>query len=693
MNLSKIKGILTFAVLLTLFSCTLEEPALPTWLAEWSIPFESSYTMEEVLTDSNFVADTTGSGVPIIALSISDSMEKKTVSPEDLSIKPEGEESGKNIEDLSLGTIGPVSSNAITLEDLVGGSVSVGDSINIPDTDVPLDLIYILYKEVGYAHIENGTMQLELVNNTIFDIREGTQISIFDDSTNTLLGDAIISQPINSMQSGFAPDLNLSDMNIHTKFLFQLQIPFAAKIAVLDSNDLKSSVWVNGILRDLEVYEATAMFPEQSLSIEDSSSVMEEDHRIRYAEIEQGNINIFLENRLAVTARAFVTMPNFKHLFTGEIYTDLIEIPANTTMEESVSLANYSISDYTAPGDLVNYIKYEISVTTDSSENFVRISQNDSVMITVEPESLLFSRIDGVINSLEIEIDPVEKDDLGDLSDLEGSIFLDSLEMDTTFYNETGLPIDITLFISGSDGSEELVLAPIKAEIPPVEENDGILKLNLSGRDAHPNIIDLMGILPTNIRLDATAFVDGEGTVTVGQTVSGDYQIYSPLFLRIDEPSILKSDITREEIDENDRENIKNNLKSSSFFIDLLNGLPVGAEASIYISTDSTTLFDDNFIDDSTRFSISDKQMLAGQVGPDGYVDEPSTNKISQELTDDQLRVFYNNSILYFGTKLTLYKTDGLVKFRLKDEISLQGDFRFQYQMNNDSNDSEGNWK
>jgi hypothetical protein len=683
MNLSNIKGILTLSILLTLVSCTLEEPSLPTWLAEWSIPFESSYTMEEVLTDSNFVADTTGSGVPIIAISISDSMEKKTVTPEDLSIKPEGEESGKNIEELSLGTIGPVSSNAITLEDLVGGSLSVGDSINIPDTDVPLDLIYILYKEIGHASIENGMMQLELVNNTIFDIRTGTQISIFDDSTNTLIGTTSISQPINSMQSGFAsPDLDLSNNIIHTQFLFQLTIPFAAKSTVADSNALKSSVWVNGVLRDLEVYEATAMFPEQSLSIQDSNSVMEEDHRIRYADVEQGNINFTVENKLAVRARASVTMPNFRHSVSGEIYTDDIVIQANSITEKSVSLSNYTISDYPNPGDLVEYIKYDISVVTDSSEEFVLISQNDSVMVTVEPESLLFSRIDGVINSLEIEIDPFEKDDLEDLSDLEGSIFLDSLEMDINFYNETGLPIDITLFISGSDGSEEIVLAPIKAEIPPAEENDGTLKLNLSGRDAHPNIIDLMGILPTNIRLDATAFVDGEGTVSVGQTVSGDYQIYSPLFFRIDESLILESDITQEEMDENDQKDIENNLKRAAIYIDVLNGLPIGAQASIYVSADSLTLFDENVPDDSTKLTIGNKQILAGQIGADKFVDEPSTNPIIQELTDDQLRVFYSNDTLYLGTKFILNKTNGLIKFRLKDEISVQGDFRFQYQMN-----------
>ena len=119
-------------------------------------------------------------------------------------------------------------------------------------------------------------------------------------------------------------------------------------------------------------------------------------------------------------------------------------------------------------------------------------------------------------------------------------------------------------------------------------------------------------------------------------------------------------------------------------YIDVLNGLPIGAQASIYVSADSLTLFDESVPDDSTKLTIGDKQILAGQVGVDKYVDEPSTSPIIQELTDDQLRVFYSNDTLYFGTKFILNQTNGLIKFRLKDEISVQGDFRFQYQMNAD---------
>lgn len=75
-----IKWILPSLFLVILISCTLEEPVLPTWVAEWGIPFESGFTMTEALDDPNFISDTTGTGEVRIAISISDTSEEKSVS-------------------------------------------------------------------------------------------------------------------------------------------------------------------------------------------------------------------------------------------------------------------------------------------------------------------------------------------------------------------------------------------------------------------------------------------------------------------------------------------------------------------------------------------------------------------------------------------------------------------------------------
>ena len=85
----------------------------------------------------------------------------------------------------------------------------------------------------------------------------------------------------------------------------------------------------------------------------------------------------------------------------------------------------------------------------------------------------------------------------------------------------------------------------------------GYRQVKISG----PDIVELMAIMPTTIRLEAEAFVHGDGSVAVGQTVSADYQIYSPLYLRIEQPSSITSDIAKEEMDEDTQKQIRDNVK------------------------------------------------------------------------------------------------------------------------------------
>jgi len=189
--------------------------------------------------------------------------------------------------------------------------------------------------------------------------------------------------------------------------------------------------------------------------------------------------------------------------------------------------------------------------------------------------------------------------------------------------------------------------------------------------------------MPTSIRMEAEAFIDGEGSVQVGQSVQADYQIFSPLFIRIDDPSSITTDIVADSISEDVREQIENNVKSAVFYFDIENGLPVGSEAIIYVADDSTKLFDDDIPDDdSTKFTVREF-ITVGNIGTDGYVDIPENSNFQIDLTVDMRKLFYKNEIVYFGTKVILDDTnDKLVKFRPEDEMSILGFFKFQFLMN-----------
>ena len=687
MKSKHIKWILPALFLLILISCTLEEPVIPTWIAQWGIPFDAGFTMTEALDDPNFIIDTTSTGDTRIAISISDTSDEKTVTSSDLGIKPDDDAAGENIDDLTLGTQGPERSSTFDLDDMMPGATA-GTVIIQSGISVEIDLIYLLYYDINYAHVETGTFQIELVNNTPLDIDAGTLITIYDDSTNTMIGTTEIPGVVPANSSAFAtPDMVLDDKVIHTRFRLVMQVPLVSGSYDITQSDIDNSTsWVNGTLFDLAVLEAEAKFPQQTLFISDSTSIMEEDHRIRKGIIDEGLIFLTLENNIDATARVKVRLLNFSHVVTGEVLTDSVVLDPNSVTPKTIFVEDYRIADYpdSNSGDLVDYIYYEVDIITDSTESFVTITQDDNVFVTVEPDSLFFRMIDGVVDRIEIDIEPIVKDDFDELGKIDGTIYMDSLEMRLNMHNETNLPIDITLYISGTDDMEEVNLSPIHAIIPKADEG-GFLQIKLRGDDPSPNIVDLMGIMPTSIRMEAEAFVDGEGSVEVGQSVQADYHIFTPLFIRILEPSSIETDIVEENIDEDVQEKIKNNVKAAAFFIDIVNGLPVGSEAVVYVANDSTKLFDDSIPDDSTKFTIRDLEIGAGNIGIDGFVESPTTDDLTIELTDERLKLFYSNDTIYIGTKVILKDTENkLVKFRPEDEISILGFFKFNFLMNDE---------
>jgi len=671
--------------LLILISCTLEEPVIPTWIAQWGIPFDAGFTMTEALDDPNFIIDTTSTGDTRIAISISDTSDEKTVTSSDLAIKPDDDAAGESLDDLTLGTQGPERSSTFDLDDMMPG-VSAGP-VNIPPgTSVEIDLIYLLYYDINYAHVETGTFQIELVNNTPLDIDAGTQITIYDDSTNTMIGTTEIPGAVQANSSAFAtPDMVLDDKVIHTRFRLVMQVPLVSGSYEISQPDIDNSTsWVNGTLFNLSVLEAEAKFPQQTLFISDSTSIMEEDHRIRKGIIDHGQIHLTLDNNIDATARVKVRLLNFSHIETGEALIDSVVLNPRSTTPKTIFVENYRIADYpdSNSGELVDYIHYEVDIVTDTTESFVTITQDDNVFVTVEPDSLFFRMIDGIVDRIEIDIEPIVKDDFDELGKIDGTIYMDSLEMRLNMHNETNLPIDITFFISGTDDTEEVTLDPIHAIIPKADEG-GYLQIKLRGDDPSPNIVDLMGIMPTSIRMEAEAFVDGEGSVQVGQSVHADYHIFTPLFIRIIEPSSIETDIIEENIDEDVQDKIKNNVKSAVFLIDVVNGLPVGSEAVVYVANDSTKLFDDTIPDDSTKFTIRDLEIGAGNIGIDGFVESPTTDNLRIELTEERRKLFYSNDTIFIGTKVILKDTDNkLVKFRPEDEISILGFFQFNFLMN-----------
>ncbi len=190
-----------------------------------------------------------------------------------------------------------------------------------------------------------------------------------------------------------------------------------------------------------------------------------------------------------------------------------------------------------------------------------------------------------------------------------------------------------------------------------------------------------MGILPSDIRIAGSAYIEGRGQVRIDQQVWGDYEISSPLYLRLADTLYIKSDMDSMRLDEDIRKTIEDRLESAVASLNSYNGLPLSANAAVYVSTDSTNLFNEVITDSSAKFIISDIGLAAGTIGTDGYVQTPTSDIIQIQLTDQQLQLFTLDTLLYLGTRISIDKTDGLIKFKPSDQINIKGNFWFKIMM------------
>ena len=199
--------------------------------------------------------------------------------------------------------------------------------------------------------------------------------------------------------------------------------------------------------------------------------------------------------------------------------------------------------------------------------------------------------------------------------------------------------------------------------------------------------MDLLEILPDDIKIEGDATVYGEGSVSVGDGLRVQYTISSPLTIQIDEALTFKSNeidsITYDDLDEDQRDQIINDLGEVSAKFNFINHIPIGGHFKYYMAIDSTELYSDDITDPSTKIVIQ-ADIDPAVKGPDNYVQSAVTSEWSQEFTDEQREIF-NYPTIYTRQELTIMSTDGEVKIRQDDSIEIEAILDFKVTVNSES--------
>jgi hypothetical protein len=357
-----------------------------------------------------------------------------------------------------------------------------------------------------------------------------------------------------------------------------------------------------------------------------------------------------------------------------------------------VNLDDLYITDYNngpTPGSYIDFMKYHFDVRTIPSTEMVEISEFDSVILAINPlDSVFLKQFKGDLARREFIFDPVEENDILDTEGFEGSLRFENMRMTLNVYNQIGIELLVNLNITGykNDRAESIQLTfdqnPIRVDARAPGETVHIETVELNSSNS--NIVEFIEFLPQDIVSSGSAIVEGQGEIALEDEVWSDYHLFSPFYLKIQDDALYTSEVEASAIDQSTQDAILRG-DIDNFFVDLglINGLPIGADMKVYLSASRDSVFDETITDLSRHMIIDDIRFFAGELGMDGFVDEPYEDDIQIFLNRDSLNIFTNDTV-FVGSKLFLDDTDGLVKFRSTDEIRANGFINLRYRMNNE---------
>ncbi len=672
---------------LMLYGCTLNEPVLPSWNTEYTIHLPSkTIEMTEIIDDSLFFADTV-SGLPVIRFEISDTAETQKITTEDLTFDDQTSDYTFNLESVLIDKSGTLETAPVSIGQILPPGVDPnaailppfpGSVVNLP----PLDIEFDHFSEV---EIDNGQLYLTIRNEMFLKIDPNLSIDVFDDAANVLLGTVLFTDSIAAYSMVRSQPLNMQNKVFRNQLRLETTLPLAGTADTTHFTASKRDDYFSIVveLTECEVARVVGQVPAQSFT---SSDVFEFDaggHKITSARLESGELNLQMVSTMNIGGRARITIDElFKNQAPMVVLADLL--PGQTTINQ-IDLKNTTITNPAGVG-FVEALHYMVEVEIDSSDGFVEITSSDQVEVQLSTANLIFGSFSGELSQVDLDFDPQEVSDVDVWNEVDGQFRLDDLEMEFVFQNQVDFPVHFDLKIEGFKGGASVVVNLTDQLLQAASVNPET-KIILNGQSSTPSIVDLLALLPERIVITGAARISGAGNVNLGDEIGVSYRIYSPLTLQINENLTFDSGpdtLTNDDLDEELRQSIKDDLKNGSIRFRLDNHLPLGVSGRIYISRDKDDLYS-TVITDSSRKMIISLELDPAATDAQGYATGSTENWVSVDF-DEDYRALFSEVPLYIRPEFEIAATGQTIRLRQNDAIDISGILNFKIRVNHDEN-------
>ncbi len=384
-----------FLILGTLISgCTLNEPSLPKWDTSWEVHLKGdNIKISELLESSSTIKDSLDevSGEQTYFIHISDTSEAQQITPEDVSAIIEYQ--------TFINTLGIFEVSQPTPKVAQGSSFSEIFSEYTPQIGIPFPIIEpriltpdpreTTFDEFKQLEIESATISVVFHNNLILGIDSGMKIILKDlekisEPDGGLIDTIKFTSPIPPKASLESNTVNLAGKTISNQLQLIYRIPLSGtdSVIILNEDDLNSDFYTEVIMSPVRVNRALAKIPGQSIIRINTAPVNMDDHSIRTAKINNGKINLLIENNMNISSEIEIGLPNF----ADENDLTLVAtkfVPAQSAENLQIDLSNYILQNENQNGDYVENIVYNINAETQATAEHVWLNAEDEVSVSM----------------------------------------------------------------------------------------------------------------------------------------------------------------------------------------------------------------------------------------------------------------------------------------------------------------------
>jgi hypothetical protein len=650
-------AIVTILVFLTLIQCSINNPQLPTWTTDFTIPaINKTYSAPEIIDKigrSVLQIDSLG------AINFALNEELDTIKNGDQSI----------LDDLSGAFSGHLGSVNLKPANPSPVTVNLSDYAVLGLGEVP-EGSFIIANEVpslsdfNWVEIASGQIDIAVANNFGLDL-DSVTVVLYDATTSEIIASDQFPPP--GILSGLVDTVSLvlDGQTISNHLRAELHChTYGGPMLSLDDKTLTTSPEFPD---SLVIASAEARIPATKRNFSSSLEIAGQT-LIDSARLISGNVVLTVQNSTGLGAAVNITFPDI--VKAGDPLSVAQYFLPDSSGQVDVDLGGCEIiaSDHIRPQEM----PIEIEALLDSSgSDMAVVSDDDSIIVSARISDLTFESLTGIIDSVVIDLGQIRfgtdvPDELDSVS-LAGATLV--LEVESAFDFPGGL--DVT--IAGGPGQQLNITGDI---------DRGNIENPVTSYIIDSNMASIFVPLPESLTVGGSLFVgngSGAGTITPNDYAVIRMNITAPIELTISEASFT-GDTVSKHISQDDIGIVLPHLIECRYNSTITNHLPLSAAVEIYIDSSP-----DRLNANDAELVIGPIMIDAGQVGPGNIVIESTQSSSSVLIDSSQIRILENNNI-FVAAHVRLLGTPGQpIRLTAFDFITINGVIDVQYEFTHES--------